>query len=378
MFDKNYADRIEERVFADGLAMHDKGTKIVGVYCAFTPKEIIAAAGAIPVALCAGDQKPIEAGERHLPRNLCPLIKASYGFALTDTCPYFHYSDFLLADATCDGKKKMFELMSRIKGLHLLQLPQTAETRESFEYWLGELNKVKAVVEEKTGVEITDTALRKQIRLYNRMRKTVNRVYSLNKGVYPLLTGSELDHITGSAGFEINLEDRISEMEAAIQLAEKRVEDSGYVSSVKDKPRILLTGCPTTNKKVLEVIEESGAIVVAMESCGGLKTVGRLVDETKEPMEALAENYLSVACPCMTPNPKRLNIIGGIVGDYHIDGVVELVWQGCHTYNIEAFQIKEFVTGECSKPYIHIETDYAENDREQIRVRIEAFIEMLA
>ncbi len=378
MFDKDYLDRIEQRVFAEGLALHEKGNKIVGVYCAFTPKEIIAASGAIPVALCAGDQKPIEAGEKHLPRNLCPLIKASYGFALTDTCPYLHYCDFLLADATCDGKKKMFELLGRIKWLHLMQLPQTSGTRESYEYWLGELYKIKAIIEEKTGVEITDSALRKQIKLYNKMRKTINKVFSLNKGEYPLLYGYELDNITGYNGFEVNLQKRVSEMEEVIEIVGKRAYDSSFIDSVKSKARILVTGCPTTNRKVLELIESSDAIVVAMENCGGLKTAGDLVDETKGPMEALAETYLSVACPCMTPNTKRLDIIGKIIDEYWIDGVVELVWQGCHTYNIEAFQIKEFVTGKCNRPYIQIETDYSENDREQIRVRIEAFIEMLS
>ena len=104
------------------------GPSIVGVYCAFTPKELIAAAGAIPVALCSGTSQTIPAAEAHLPRNLCPLIKASYGHALSDSCPYLHMADFLLADATCDGKKKMFELLGDIKPLYMLQLPQTADT----------------------------------------------------------------------------------------------------------------------------------------------------------------------------------------------------------------------------------------------------------
>ena len=248
-----------------------------------------------------------------------------------------------------------------------MQLPQTSGTRESYEYWLGELYKIKAIIEEKTGVEITDSALRKQIKLYNKMRKTINKVFSLNKGEYPLLYGYELDNITGYNGFEVNLQKRVSEMEEVIEIVGKRAYDSSFIDSVKNKTRILVTGCPTTNKKVLELIESSDAIVVAMENCGGLKTAGDLVDETKEPMEALAETYLSVACPCMTPNTKRLDIIGKIIDEYRIDGVVELVWQGCHTYNIEAFQIKEFVTGKCNRPYIQIETDYSENDREQIR-----------
>lgn len=57
------------------------------MYCAFTPKELIAATGAIQVSLCASSETAIPGAEAHLARNLCPLPKASYGFALTDTCP---------------------------------------------------------------------------------------------------------------------------------------------------------------------------------------------------------------------------------------------------------------------------------------------------
>ena len=73
------------------------------------------AAGAAAAPLCASSDEPIPAAETKLPRNLCPLIKASYGFALTDTCPYFYFSDFIVGETTCDGKRKMFELMNELK-----------------------------------------------------------------------------------------------------------------------------------------------------------------------------------------------------------------------------------------------------------------------
>lgn len=137
------------------------------------PKELIAAAGTIPVSLCAGTEHPIALAEQHLPRNLCALIKSSYGHALGETCPYFQASDLLLADATCDGKKKMFELLARKRPLYLLQLPQTAATKESRAYWLGELCRVKQLLEEFCGKTITEEDLTEQIRLYNRLRAAV-------------------------------------------------------------------------------------------------------------------------------------------------------------------------------------------------------------
>jgi benzoyl-CoA reductase/2-hydroxyglutaryl-CoA dehydratase subunit BcrC/BadD/HgdB len=378
MFDETYLSQIEERVIKDAILKKDAGASIVGVYCAFTPKELIAAAGAIPVALCSGTNQAIPAAEAHLPRNLCPLIKASYGHALSDTCPYFHMADFLLADATCDGKKKMFELLADIKPLYMLQLPQTAETPESYAYWLQELYRVRALLEQRTGVAITDENLLGQIRIYNALRTTICEVFELNKGEVPLLHGHEIDRITSMAGFECNLETRIVEMRQAVVSARLRLNDHSFIKEMRHRPRILLTGCPSTNKKVLKLIEINGGVIVAMESCGGLKTAGFTVQEEGNPMESLARRYLDTACACMSPNHRRIDILRNLVSEYRVDGVIELTWEGCHTYNIEAFHIEKAVTEQFNRPYLHITTDYSDNDTGQLKTRIEAFLELLS
>ncbi|OQX26183.1 MAG: hypothetical protein BWK80_11760 [Desulfobacteraceae bacterium IS3] len=378
MFDKNYIETLENQIFREGIERAEAGAKVVGVYCAFTPKELIAAAGAIPVSLCAGSNQPIETAEKHLPRNLCPLIKASYGHALLDNCPYFHQTDLLLADATCDGKKKMFELLSNIKPIHVLMLPQTADGKESLMYWTAELGKVKNILEDLTRQVITDETIEKQISLYNRMKKATNHVYVLNTGDIPLVYGREINAVTGFRGFDCNLENRVAEIYQAIAVLKERKNDAEFVRTVRDKPRILLTGCPPTHKKILNMIEDSKAIVVAMENCGGLKTCRDFIPENQaNPLKALAEKYLHTACPCMTPNPRRLEIIGNLIREFRIDGVVELIWDACHTYNVESYFIAEYVSQKCVKPYLKIGTDYSENDSEQVRTRIEAFLEML-
>jgi len=376
MFDDHYLAAIEERVMRDTDAARIEGAKIVGVYCAFTPKELIAAAGAIPVALCSGSDVPIPLAEQHLPRSLCALIKSSYGHAIADSCPYFRATDLLVADATCDGKKKMFELLGRKRPLHLLQLPQTAATKESHAYWLGELCRIREILAVECGRAITDEALQTQIRLYNRLRAALAAAFRLNTGEVPLLSGRELDAITSMAGFECNLPARILEIEEAVAIAGKRESDSAYRASVAGRPRILLTGCPTTNRKILHVIEERGGLVVAMENCGGLKTDSSPVPEEGDPLENLARKYLSIPCACMTPNPKRLDLLRDIIRQYRIDGVVELTWDGCHTYNVESFLVGECVHA-VGLPYLHVITDYSENDTGQLRTRIEAFLELL-
>ena len=117
------------------------------VYCSYVPTELIYAAGAVPVSLCATSEKPIAAAERDLPKNLCPLIKASYGHAITDTCPFFYFSDFIIGETTCDGKKKMFELLNNIKPTHVMHLPQNNLDPKAYHFWADEVKKIKVKLE---------------------------------------------------------------------------------------------------------------------------------------------------------------------------------------------------------------------------------------
>ncbi|SNQ61013.1 2-hydroxyglutaryl-CoA dehydratase subunit beta homolog (fragment) [Candidatus Methanoperedens nitroreducens] len=88
------------------------GDKVIGAFCAYFPEEIVHAAGAVPLILCGGADFPVADAEKILPRNTCPLIKSSFGFRTSRTCPYFLSADLLVGETTCGGKKKMYELLN--------------------------------------------------------------------------------------------------------------------------------------------------------------------------------------------------------------------------------------------------------------------------
>ena len=360
---------------------HEAGKKVVGMYCVFSPSEIALAADAISVTLCGTTQEPIEAAERDLPRNLCPLIKSSYGFAITDTCPYFFFSDALLAETTCDGKKKMYELMGEIKPMHIMNLPQTAEDEDSLPLWRKEMDKFKNFLEDEFDVEITDDKLRDAIKLMNRERDVMKRVHQLNIHKPAPLSGMDLLKAQWLKGFNVDKEHGISLMEKLIEEVEERVE-KGIFAFDENAPRILVTGCPTGiggADKVMISLEEAGASVVALENCTGYKGLDVMVDEdeNKDPMDALAEKYLSTPCSCMTPNNSRLDLIQRLADEYQVDGVLDLTWQACHTYAIESYYVKKFVEKELGLSFMQIETDYSESDLGQINTRVEAFLETI-
>ena len=354
------------------------GTRIVGVYCAFAPVELIEAAGALPVSLCGTSQEPIAHAEKQLPRNLCPLIKSSYGYAITGTCPYFFYSDLIVGETTCDGKKKMFELLARIAPVHVMQLPQTNRRPQDTAQWKAEIMRLKERLEQTCDVRVTDTALRDAIRRRNRERVLTREFYALSQLDPPPLAGSQVHRVLRGADFALDRDHRNCRLQALLA-AVTAARASATLQTPAGRPRILLTGCPVggDTEKIIRIIEENGGTIVCFENCAGAKNHEELVDETGDPYDALARKYVRLGCSCMSPNNHRLELLDRLIDTYAIDGVIDVVLQACHTYNIETCRIREFVHKQKHTSYMSIETDYSQADEGQLRTRISAFIEML-
>lgn len=351
----------------------DSGLKVVGVYCTYCPQELILAAGAIPVGLCGMSEIPIAAAEEVLPRNLCPLIKSSYGFAATDSCPFFHFSDLIVGETTCDGKKKMFELMREMKPVHVMQLPHLKNTKASFELWVEEIRCLKDRLEKELQVTISDEDIWKAAEVVNQEKKAIKAMFDLNKADPPPLSGMEILTAAWARSFSSDKVEMINNLNGLVREAGNQPENGKTPA-----PRVLLTGCPVGlgTEKVIRLTEELGAYVVAMENCSGYKTLDLQVDiGSGDPIVALAEKYMAIPCSCMSPNPHRLELLDRMIDDFRADAVIDLTWQACHTYNIEAYEVGKLVNSK-GLPYLHLESDYSNSDLESLKVRIEAMLEM--
>ena len=363
--------------FIAAKQLKEKNSPMVGTFCTYMPQELPLAMGAAVVSLCATSDETIGAAEEDLPRNLCPLIKSSYGFGKTDKCPYFYFSDLVVGETTCDGKKKMYEYLAEYKPMHVMQLPNTQLSDDSFNLWKNEIIRLKGVLETQFDVEITDEAIKKAIVLKNNERKALKRFYALGKLDPPAISGLDILKVLYGSTFKFDREVNISEVEA---LTDRILEEYAAGKTLEAKPRVLITGCPIggVTEKVVKAIEDNGAHVVFFENCMGAKAIEDLVDESNEDIyEALAQKYLSIGCSCMTPNPNRITLLNRAIDEYKVDGVVDVVLQACHTYAIETLSIKRFVNGEKSIPYTSVETDYSTSDVGQLQTRMAAFVEML-
>ncbi len=366
-----------KRAFLTLKELKEQGKRIVGTFCTYTPAELVTAADAIAVGLCGVSEELVAPAEVHLPKNLCPLIKASYGGAVSGKCPFFYFSDMILAETTCDGKKKMYEHLGKLKHTHVMQLPPGRYGVKALEFWKAEVIAIKEDFEQFYGIEITDDKIREAIKLRNRERKAVLDFFEIGRLKPTPLSGYEINTVISSNDYNMDIEGKIKYLEE--RTAELRELYEKEYKGRPSRPRILITGCPTTGvmDKVIKQIEELGADVVGFENCCGPREKKDPIDETIDPITAIAEKYLRVNCSVMSPNPGRIEALDAQIDEYQIDGVVEVLLHACHTFAVEASDVKEFVTAKKKLPYMAVNTDYSPADHAQIATRLGAFIELL-
>ena len=362
------------------LVEHQKnGGKVFGTFCVYVPDEIVFAAKAIATGLCGGSQFWVPGGEKVLPSNTCPLIKASVGARLDRTCPFFRIADMYVGETTCDGKKKAWEILAEDVPVHVMDLPQMKREKD-IKAWAEEIKDFKKVVEEVTGNEVTAESLGKSIKLINDKRRALKRLYELRKNEKLPISGKDVLLISQIAFYDDPT--RFTQMTNKLcDELEKRVEEGVSVFPEGTK-RILLTGTPLAipNWKIHNIIETSGGAVVCEEMCTGARYFENLVDETQTDLDgqidALANRYMGINCACFTPNKARIDDIIRYAKEYNVDGVIDVNLKFCSTYDVEGFLVERELK-KAGIPVLGIETDYTDSDAQQMRTRVSAFIEML-
>lgn len=358
--------------------LKEQGVPVVGAFCTYLPKELPRAMGAAVVGLCSVSDETIPDAEKDLPRNLCPLIKSSYGFAKTDKCPFFYFSDLVAGETTCDGKKKMYELLNELKRTHILHLPQGRDRAYEREGWYEECRLLKEELENFYGITITDDDLRAAVRRRNRLRAAQLDMFALQANQPAAMSGVDLMSTMFAGTFSFDIEAYTQQLEQKVaKLREAYNAGERPVAAVAK--RILITGCPVGGviNKIGRTIESNGGVVVCMDDCSGERTAAMMIDpDAPDILRAIADRYLDINCSVMTPNDGRMENTLAMCEKYHVDGVVESVLQACHTFNVESARMQEAVEG-AGIPYMKIETDYSNGDMGQIETRIAAFIETL-
>lgn len=377
---KNFEEyqEVRKQGFLAVKEFKERGGILAGCLCAYTPLEILDAAGIASIGICGSSQESILDAERVLPKNICPLVKSTFGFALTQKCPYTYFADIIIGETTCDAKKKMYELLDTSKETYVLQLPQGQGRPYAKEMWYKEICLFKEMLEKRFAAEITDEKLREAVRFRNAFRQAVVDLYELQIHQPPVMPGTNLLMSMTASSFTLDAKAFLQGIQNQVAEAKENHEKNG--SSVElGRKRILLTGSPSSAifEKVAYAIEENGGVIVCFDDCSGERTQSMMIDaDADNILRAISDRYLQINCSIMTPNDQRLENTRTMIEKYHVEGIIDCILHACHTYNIEAARVEK-LTREMGVSYMKIETDYSEADKGQLNTRIAAFMEML-
>lgn len=356
--------------------------KVIGTYCMMVPQELIYAAGAENVKLCSGSFTAFSIGEDVTPRDACPLVKAVGGMQEIGKVTPYSDCDLMVVPVTCDCKKKLASMLAETTPVHVMQVPSIRQSDELLEVYVDELYRFIPVLEETTGQRITFDSLLNGVDAVGNAQIEMLRFMNLRKSSETMLIRGTHTMAVMNALSVMPIHQWTEAMKKLNDELEERKRNS-FAITRKKMPRLLLTGSPVAfpNLKIPLLIEETGGALVADETCMGerflydpLAVCDRSFDGYLRAMAV--RSIRPCTCPTFWDSSTRIYRLKQMIRENKVEGVVYHVLRGCLVYDFEYQRIEEEMEA-LGIPIIRVETDYNEEDIEQLRIRIEAFIELI-
>lgn len=349
------------------------GSKVMGCYIMHFPEELIHAAGILPIVLQVKDE-PITVGHAYFPSYFCGPSRSIVDQAATGELDFL--DGFLSGDyciQVVGGGEVVTELLSNASSM-FFRLPPGNQSWTHGDIKQG-LKGIKKDLEQFVGKEISDESLRESIRIYNKNRSLMRKVYKLRSENPWLLNSIELMAIVKSSMI-MPKEEHNAMLESLLPKLEQKKQPK------KKGVRVFLSGslCGAPKKEVLSMIEQSGAVVVGDDLFHGDRYISTNINEGIDPLEAIATYYLekNTDVPCPTrcdPKTDWPQYLIDSVKENEADQLVILMNQFCEPHMFFYPDIKE-ATEKAGIPHILVEMAHEMDSLETLRTRIEAFVEI--
>ena len=370
-----------KKIHVDFESLSSPDRKTIGTYCMMVPQELIYAAGAENVKLCSGSFTGFSIGEDITPRDACPLVKAVAGMQEIGQLPPYSDCDLMVVPITCDCKKKLASMLAETTPVHVMQVPSIRQSDELLEGYVEELYRFIPVLEKLTGREITFDFLMAGVDAVGKAQAEMSRFIRSKKAPTMLIRGTHAMAVMNALSY-MPIEAWTAAMKQQNEELEQRRKEDFFITR-KKQPRVLLTGSPVVfpNIKLPLLIEEMGGALVADETCMG----ERFLYDPLAVWDHSFDGYIRAmatrsirpcTCPTFFDSSTRIYRLKQMVKDHQVEGIVYHVPRGCLVYDFE-YQLIEEEMGKLGIPIIRVETDYNEEDIEQLRIRIEAFVELI-
>jgi bzd-type benzoyl-CoA reductase N subunit len=356
-----------------------QGKKIIGYLCAFTPVEIIAAADFVPFRIKGDVNEPITKADAEMETIVCPLVRSCFDVSLKGK---YEFLDGIIIPHACDSICRTYDVWKYTLNLpysHLINMPHATD-KPSLDFYKAELSTFRRSLSRFAGRDISDQNLVQAVKLYNQNRAKVRELYKLRKPSPPLVSGAEVAKLLVAA-VSIPVGEATELIDGVIEEVKKR---DGVLAA--KSARLMVVGAQVDNIAFVDLIENSGAWVVADDLCPGTREFFSDVAVSRDPIDGIAERYLKGIYCSRTFRERRgsyqeyleqrFGHIGRFIRDFKVDGVVLYIYKYCDPFGFDVPAMKSYIESK-GTPVLYLEDEYSMSTIGRLRTRIQAFLELI-
>ncbi len=360
--------------FPESVTIKDwkaSGRQVIGWFNPYVPEEILHAAGMLPFEV-TGDNEPVQmqGAEAYISANSCSKIRTCWQLQLDGK---YGFLDGLVSSSFCDQDKRLYSVWEYYKKLPYMDVLYAPRKRdeEAVKLYVADLEDFRDRLSLYRLSRIPDHDIANSIRIYNRGRELMKQLYELRKRDRPPVTGAEALEVSKAAA-------RLPR-ERFNELMEQLLDEIQRTGrEIKKARRLMVIGNDLHNTNQVAALEALDALVVVDEMNCGIRYAWGQVDTELPPMEALARYYV-LGRPVDMHNwnsDGRLEFIGDLAEQYKVDGIVSEIVRFC-TYNgWDKFDLKKQMAQQ-GIPILDLDLEYGHPSGAQVKIRAEAFMEML-
>lgn len=350
----------------------NEGKKVLGYFCTYIPEEIIYAADILPIRVrartCGAGDTPM--ADAYMTPTACSYTRCCLELANQNQ---YSFLDGIVSCNSCDQIRRLYDNIrykTPFPYHYIMGVPgNISET--THEWFRHELTKFKENLEKNFEVNISDNKLKSAIEVYNKSRTLLKELYELRKRDNPPITGTDVLNII-SAGISMP-RDQFNDL-LTQQLQELKEKDG-----ISDhKARIMIVGSMLDEPEYMKIIEDLGGLVVTDSQCLGTRYFWDLIDENKNPIDAIGERYLSkISCPRMTGKyTEREDFMLKLIKEFNVDGVIFQRMKFCILWSAEIFLLRNKLKEE-GIPHLELEREYVLSGAGAMKTRVQTFLEIL-
>ena len=345
--------------------------KAIGCIPYFAPYELVDAAGMYPLELWGGDTE-ISKATGYYPAFYCSVLVTLMERALNKE---YDFLSGVIIPTTCDGLRNLEENWKfGVENMPVMSLvqPVNREHPAAEEYFITELREVAQKLEQISGCEITDKALRASINRYNRQRE-VMREFSEVAAQHVDVVTPWLRHVVYKAAQTMPVDIHTEKVQQII--GELKALPADQFKGI----RLVSTAILLDSKPLLDEIEKRNMAIVGDVITSESVRFAQNAPGNVDPFVTLAHVWLDVqnTSVALDPHKKRGDALVALAKDRKADGALIDVTKFCEEEEYDYPVLKQQLAA-ADIPVLYIETAQQDHINEQAATRIQAFAEMLA